>query len=173
MCFVQSRPSENTKKKPQADSELRMISFFVQVEEQQYFDHLQLREALLKLLPCQTCLLLFENQNSKGIRKVYIIFLAKTDPNKCSVCAMFERAQKEVLADEMKLYYRYINLFSLLYVETMKRSLVAYECIRLENVSDVEKKTLCEISQFLASFCTNSKNAVMSDLNDHSLFSEK
>ena len=61
----------------------------------------------------------------------------------------------------------------LLYVETMKRSLVAYECIRLENVSDVKKKTLCEISQFLASFSTNSKNAVMSDLNDHSLFSKK
>ena len=55
----------------------------------------------------------------------------------------------------------------------MKRSLVAYECIRLENVSDVEKKTLCEISQFLASFSTNSKNAVMSDLNDRSLFSKK
>ena len=66
MCFVQSRPSENTKK-PQADSELRMISFLVEVEEQQYFDHLQLRKALLKLIPCQTCLLLFKNQNSKGI----------------------------------------------------------------------------------------------------------
>ena len=83
-----------------------MISFFVEVEEQQYFDHLQLREALLEMLPCQTCLLLFENQNSKGIRKVYITFLAKTDPNKCSVCVMFERTQKEVLADGMKLYYK-------------------------------------------------------------------
>ena len=65
------------------------------MEEQQYFDHLQLREALLKLLPCQTCLLLFKKQNSKGIRKVYIIFLAETDPNKCSVCVMFERTQKK------------------------------------------------------------------------------
>ena len=55
----------------------------------------------------------------------------------------------------------------------MKRSFVAYECIRLENVSDVEKKKLCEINQFLASFSTNSKNAVMSDLKDHPLFSEK
>ena len=74
--------------------------------------------------------------NSKGIRKVYIIFLARTNPNKCSVRAMFERAQKEVLADEMKLDY-----FSpLLYVETMKRSLIAYEYIRLENASDVKKK---------------------------------
>ena len=151
-----------------------MISFFVEVEEQQYFDHLQLCEALLKLLPFQICLLLFEKQNSKAIRKVYIIFLAETDPNKCSVRAMFERAQKEVLADEMKLYYKYINLFSfLLYMETMKRSLVSYECIRLENASDVEKKKLCEISQFLASFSTNSKNAIMPDLNDHPLFSEK
>ena len=61
----------------------------------------------------------------------------------------------------------------LLYVEIMKRSLVAYECIRLENVGDVEKKKLCEINQFLASFSTNSKNAVMSDLKDHPLFSEK
>ena len=87
---------------------------------------------------------------------------------------MFKRAQKEVLADEIKLYYRYINLFSpLLYVEAMKKSLVAYECIRLENASDVEKKKLCEISQFLASFSTNSKNAVMPDLNDHPLFSKK
>ena len=54
----------------------------------------------------------------------------------------------------------------------MKRSLVAYECIRLVNVSDVsdvEKKKLCEISQFLASFSINRKNAVMSDLNDHPL----
>ena len=49
----------------------------------------------------------------------------------------------------------------------MKRSLVAYECIRLENVSGVEKKKLCEISQFLASFSINSKNAVMSDLNNY------
>ena len=105
-----------------------MISFFVEVKEQQYFDHLQLREALLKLLPFQTCLLLFEKQNSKGIRKVYIIFFAETDPNKCSVRAMFERAQKRVLADVMKLYYKYINLFSpLLYVETMKESFVAYK----------------------------------------------
>ena len=48
----------------------------------------------------------------------------------------------------------------------MKRSLVAYECIRLENVSNDEKKKLFEISQFLTSFSTNSKNAVMSDLND-------
>ena len=44
-------------------------------------------------------------RNSKEIRKVYVIFLAETDPNKCSVRAMFERAQKEVLADGMKLYY--------------------------------------------------------------------
>ena len=150
-----------------------MISFFVEVEEQQYFDHLQLREALLKLLPFQICLLLFEKQNNKGLQKVYIIFLTETDSNKCSVCAMFERAQKEVLGDEMKLHYRYINLFSpLLYVETMKESLVAYECIHLEYASDVEKKKLCEISQFLASFSINIKNAVMPDLNDHSLFSE-
>ena len=142
-CAVKAK--RKYKKKPQTDSELGMISFFVEVEKQQYFDHLQLREALLKLLPFQTCLLLFEKQNSKGIRKAYIIFLAETDPNKCSVRAMFERAQKEVLVDKMKLYYRYINLFSpLLYVETMKESLVAYECIRLENASDVEKKKLCE-----------------------------
>ena len=171
-CAVKAK--RKYKKKPQEDSELGMISFFVEVEKQQYFDHLQLREALLKLLPFQTYLLLFEKQNNKGIRKIYIIFLAETEPNKCSVRAMFERAQKEVLADKMKLYYRYINLFSpLLYVETMKESLVAYEFIRLENASDVEKKKLCKISQYLASFSTNSKNAVMPDLNDHFLFSEK
>ena len=162
-CAVKAK--RKYKEKPQTDSELGMISFFVEVEKQQYFDHLQLREALLKLLPFPTCLLLFEKQNSKRIRKVYIIFLAETDPNKCSVRAMFERAQKEVLADKIKLYYRYINLFSpLLYVETMKESLVGYECIRLENASDVEKKKLCEISQYLASFSTNSKNAVMPDV---------
>ena len=171
-CAVKAKRKYKTN--PQADSELRMISCFVEVEEQQYFDHLQLREALLKLLPFQTCLLLFEKQYSKGIRKVYIIFLAETDSNKCSVRAMFERAQKEVLANGMKLYYRYINLFfSLLYVETIKEFFVAYECIRLENASDVEKKKLCEISQFRASFSTNSKNAVMPDLNGHPLFTEK
>ena len=147
------KAKQKYKKKPQADSELGMISFFVEVEEQQYFDHLQLREALLKLLSFETCLLLFEKQNSKGIGKVYVIFLAKTDPNKCSVRAMFERAQKEVLAGEIKLYYKYINLFSpLLYVETTMRSLVAYECIRLEKASNVEKKKLCEINQFLHLF---------------------
>ena len=81
-CAVKTK--RKYKKKPQ-DSELGMISFFVEVEKQQYFDHLQLREVLLKLLPFQTCLLLFETQNSKGIRKAYIIFLAETDPNKCSV----------------------------------------------------------------------------------------
>ena len=111
-----------------------------------------------------------QQRNSKSLHN----FFAETDPNKCSVRAMFERVQKEVLAYKMKLYYRYINLFSpLLYVETMKESLVAYECIRLENASDVEKKKLCEISQYLASFSTNSKNAVMPDLNDRFLFSEK
>ena len=55
---------------------------------------------------CPPMLLLFENQNSKLIRKVYINFLAKTYPNKCSVCVMFERTQKEVLADGMKLHYK-------------------------------------------------------------------
>ena len=74
-CAVKAK--RKYKKKPQEDSELGMISFFVKMEKQQYFDHLQLREALLKLLPFQTCLLLFENQNSKGIRKVYIILLLK------------------------------------------------------------------------------------------------
>ena len=64
-CAVKTK--RKYKKKPQEDSELGMISFFVEVEKQQYFDHLQLREVLLKLLPFQTCLLLFEKQNSKGI----------------------------------------------------------------------------------------------------------
>ena len=58
--FCAIKAKRKYKKKPQADSKLKMISFFVEVEEQQYFDHLQLREALLKLLSCQTCLLLFE-----------------------------------------------------------------------------------------------------------------
>ena len=72
-CAVKSK--RKYKKKPQADSELGKISFFVEVENpQQYFDHLQLREVLLKLLPFQTCLLLFEKQNSKGICKIHMIF---------------------------------------------------------------------------------------------------
>ena len=141
-CAVKSK--RKYKKKPQADSELGKISFFVEVESpQQYFDHLQLREVLLKLLPFQTCLLLFEKQNSKRIRKIHMIFLSKTDPNECSVGVMFEKAQKEVLVDGMKIYYKYINLYSpLTYVKTMKRSLVTYECIRHKNASDTEKKTL-------------------------------
>ena len=45
-CAVKSK--QKYKKKPQADSELGKISFFVDVENpQQYFDHLQLREVLL------------------------------------------------------------------------------------------------------------------------------
>ena len=76
-----------------------------------------------------------------------MIFLAKTDPNECSVCIMFEKAQKEVLADGMRIYYKYTNLYSpLTDVKTMKRSFVTYECIRLKNASDTEKKRLCEIS---------------------------
>ena len=172
-CAVKSK--RKYKKKPQADSELRKISFFVEVKnQQQYFDHLQLRKVLLKLLPFQTSLLLFQKQNSKGIRKIHIIFLTKIDPNKCSIRVMFERAQKEVLDDGMKIYYKYINFYSsFTYVKTMKRCLVTYECIRLKNASDTAKKRLCEISQFLACFCANSKNALMHNLNDHSLFSEK
>ena len=54
----------------------------------------------------------------------------------------------------------------------MKRSLVAYRCIRLENASDVKKKKHGQISQFLG-FSTNSKNVVTPDLNDHPLFNEK
>ena len=47
-CAVKAkRKYKNT---PQPDSELGMISFFVEAEERQYFDHLQLSEALLKLL---------------------------------------------------------------------------------------------------------------------------
>ena len=111
-----------------------------------------------------------QQRNSKSL----LNFLSETDLNKCSVRAMFERTQKEVLADGIKLYHKYINLFfPLLYVETMMESLVAYKCICLENANDVEKKKLCKISQFLVSFSTNSKNAVMPDLNDHPLFSEK
>ena len=95
-CAVKSK--RKYKKKPQADSELGKFSFFVEMENpQQYFDFLQLREVLLKLLPFQMCLLLFEKQNSKGIHKIHMIFLAKTDPKECSVRIMFEKAQKEVL----------------------------------------------------------------------------
>ena len=93
-CAVKSK--RKYKKKPQADSALGKISFFVEVENpQQYFDHLQLHEVLLKLLPFQTCLLLFEKQNSKGIHKIHMIFLAKTDPNECSVRVMCEKSQKK------------------------------------------------------------------------------
>ena len=103
-----------------------------------------------------------------------MIFLAKTDPNECSVRVMCERAQKEILADRMKLYYKYVNLYSpFTYVKTMKRSLVTYECICLKDASDTEKKRLCESSQFLAFFSTNSKNALSHDLNDRLLFREK
>ena len=48
-CAVKAK--QKYKKKLQEDSEMGMISFFVKVEEQQYFDRLRLREALLKLLP--------------------------------------------------------------------------------------------------------------------------
>ena len=110
-CAVKSK--RKYKEKPQADSGLGKISFFVEVKNpQQYFDHLQLRKLLLKLLPFQTCLLLYEKQSSEGIRKIHMI--AKTDPNECSVRVMFEKAQKEVLADGMKIYYKYINLILLL-----------------------------------------------------------
>ena len=108
---------------------------------------------LLKLLPFQTCLLLFEKQNSKGICKIHMIFLAKTDPNECSVRVMFEKAQKEVLADGMKIYYKYINLYSpLTYVKTMKRSLVTFECIRLKNASDTKKRDFVKSVNFLPLF---------------------
>ena len=43
--FCAMKAKRKYKKKPQADSKLGMISFFVEVEEQQSFDHLQLREA--------------------------------------------------------------------------------------------------------------------------------
>ena len=84
-CAVKSK--RKCKKKPQADSVLgKFLSFSsFRKNPQQYFDHLQLREVLLKLLPFQTCLLLFEKQNSKGIRKIHMIFLAKTDPNESSM----------------------------------------------------------------------------------------
>ena len=93
-CAVKSK--RKYKKKPQADSDLGRIAFFVEVENpQQYFDHLELREVLFKLLPFQTCLLQFEKQNSKEICKIHIIFLAKTNPNECTIRVMFEKAQKK------------------------------------------------------------------------------
>ena len=139
-CAVNSK--RKYKKKLQADSKLEKNFFFVEVENPTTnFDHLQLREVLLKLLPFQTCLLLFEKQNSKEICKIHMIFLAKTNPNECLVRIMCEKAQKEVFADGMKIYYKYINLYSsLTYVKTTKRSLVTYKCIRLKNASDTEKK---------------------------------
>ena len=49
----------------------------------------------------------------------------------------------------MKLYYKYINLFSPFFnVETIKRSFVAYECVRLENASYVEKKKFVKSANF-------------------------
>ena len=53
--FSAVKTKRKYKKKPLTDSELGMISFFVEVEKQQYFYYLQLREVLLKLLPFQTC----------------------------------------------------------------------------------------------------------------------
>ena len=48
--FYAEKDKRKYKRKPQADSELGMISIFVEVEEQQYFDHLQLRQALFAVL---------------------------------------------------------------------------------------------------------------------------
>ena len=68
-CAVRSK--RKYKKKPQEDSEFGMISFFVEVEEQQYFNHLQLHKALLKLLPFQTCLLLFKTKQKRNSKSLY------------------------------------------------------------------------------------------------------
>ena len=147
-----------------------MVSFFVEVDDQQYFDHLQLREVLLKLIPCRTYLLLFEKRNIKGICKLHMIFATNKDPSYCSVRAIFQNAQQEISADGMKLHYRFVNLFSpLTYVKTMKSSVVCYECVRSKGARSIEMKKLGKISEFFKS-CSNSKNALMQDLNSHSLF---
>ena len=43
-----------------------------------------------------------------------MIFLAKTDPNECSVRIMFEKAPKKVLADGMNIYITNISTYILL-----------------------------------------------------------
>ena len=59
----------------------------------------------------------------------------------------------------MKLYYKYINLYSpFLYVATIEKTFVTYEYIHLEDASNIEKKKLSEINQFLSSFSSNNKN---------------
>ena len=66
-CAVKTK--RKYKKKPQEDSELGMISFFVEVEKQQYFDHLQLREVLLKLLPFKHVCYSSKNKTAKEFEK--------------------------------------------------------------------------------------------------------
>ena len=72
-CAVKAKRKYD--KKPRANCDLGMVSFFVEVDDQQYFDHLQLREVLLKLIPCRTYLLLFEKRNIKEICKLHMIFV--------------------------------------------------------------------------------------------------
>ena len=147
-----------------------MIFFFVELEDQQYFDHLQLCEVLLKLIPYRTCLLLFENRNTKGICKLHMIFVTNKDSRDCSVRVNFENAQQEISADGIKLHYKFVNLYSPLTVKTMKSSMVCYECVRSKGARSIEKKKLGEISDFFKSFSRKSKNALMQDLNSNSSF---
>ena len=168
-CAVKAK--RKYEEKPRANCDLGMVSFFVEVDDQQYFDHLQLREVLLKLIPCRTYLLLFEKRNIKGICKLHMIFVTNKDPSNCSVRAIFRNAQQEISADGMKLHYKFVNLYSpLTYVKTMKSSVVCYECVRSKGARSIEKKKLGEISEFFKSCCSNSKNALMQDLKSHSSF---
>ena len=97
--------------------------------------------------------------------------MTNKDPSDCSVRVIFENAQQEISADGMKLHYKFVNLYSpLTYVKTMKSSVVCYECVRAKGARSIEKKKLGEISEFFKSCCSNSRNALMQDLNSHSSF---
>ena len=100
-----------------------------------------------------------------------MIFVTNKDPSDFSVRAIFQKAQQEISADGMKLHYKFANWYSpLTYVKTMKSSVVFYECVCSKGARSIKKKKLGEISECFKSCSSNSKSALMQDLNSHSLF---
>ena len=165
--FSTVKAKQKYDEKPRVNCDLGMVSFLLK----SMISNISIAFNCAKLILCRTYLLVFEKQNIKGICKLHMIFVTNKDPSDCSIRTIFQSAQQEISTDGMKLHYKFVNLYSpMTYLKTINSSLVCYKCLRSKGPRSIEKKKLGEISKFFKSSCSNSKNALMQDLNSHSSF---
>ncbi len=156
---------------PQATNSFTMISFFVQLNGKQYFDHLQLREIVLKILPFKNCILLFQKRTNDGPWRMQVVYVKKGEGD-CPVVTAFSNAKKEICIDDFRLRFAVLKIYSpKSYLKSTMTSVLTYEFVRPKMGDCDEKKLLSELVDVLKPLRVSSRKDVL--MNDLNAFTEK